>query len=193
MTNPGDSDEWWKQYGGAGLSPEPGAAGSGAQPTVGGAYEYPSLESTPEPLTEYPSQPAPQPPYPNYQQPQQPQQQQPSPQGGYYGYQQPQQQPYPQGGYYGYQAPAGYQPYGYPNQQGNNGLAIAALVLSLASFTTCGCTGFLGIIVGTMALSQINKNGQRGRGMALGGIWIGVASILLFVAYIVIIFLSEAG
>lgn len=168
MTNPGGSDEWWKLYGGAGVSPE-----SGAQPPAAGAYEYPSLPPTPDPVTEYPSQPAPQPPqpqYPNYQ------------------------QPYPQGGYYGYQSPAGYQSYGYPPyQQGTNGLAIASLCCSLASIATCGVTAIVGIVLGIAALSQINKTGQSGRGMALGGIWVGVGLVVLFVAYIVLVVVISAA
>ena len=129
------------------------------------------MPPTPESPTQYVSQPAPQQPQPQYP-----------------NYQQPQQQPYPQSGYYGYQSPAGYQSYGYPPyRQGTNGLAIASLCCSLASLG-CGVTAIVGIVLGIAALSQINKTGRSGRGMALGGIWIGVGVIVAYVAYFVFLF-----
>lgn len=63
------------------------------------------------------------------------------------------------------EAPPLYQPPGYqppPQAQGTNGFAIAALVFGLLG----GC---LALIFGPIALSQIKKTGQQGRGMAIAG------------------------
>ncbi|MFX0573151.1 DUF4190 domain-containing protein [Nocardia nepalensis] len=164
MTNPGDSDEWWKQYGGEGVSPEAGGQGSvpqypAAQPP-GSVPQYPSAP-------QYPQQPAQQPQYPSY--PQQPVA------GG--------QQPYPQTPAY----PNAYQPYGYSQQpQGNNGLAIGSLIASIIGLCSCGIGAIVGIILGVIALNQIKESGQQGRGMALAGIWIGAVAIVLWIAYIVL-------
>ncbi|MBF6192272.1 MULTISPECIES: DUF4190 domain-containing protein [Nocardia] len=170
MTNPGDSDEWWKQYGGQGVSPE-----SGAQSSV---PQYPSQEqqqpsgypSAPQYPVQPPSQPMtppPQPQYPSYQPPAQP-------------YAQPQ---------YGYQTP--YQPYGVPSQ-GTNGMAIGALISSLVGFVTCGLGSIVGIILGVIALNQVKQTGQEGRGMALAGIWIGVGAIVLGILWFVVVIIAGA-
>ncbi|MCV7030556.1 DUF4190 domain-containing protein [Mycobacterium sherrisii] len=92
--------------------------------------------------------------------------------------------PYP-GGYY--PAP------GYPGDYwpadgaavGTNGLAIASLI---ASFTglLCGIGGIVGIVLGTIALDQIKRTRQDGYGMAVAGIVIGVATLI--VGLIVMIF-----
>ncbi|MGK8521551.1 DUF4190 domain-containing protein [Nocardia asteroides] len=169
MTNPGDSDEWWKQYGGQGVSPE-----SGGQSSV---PQYPSPEQQP---SGYPSAPQ----YP-VQPPSQPMT--PPPQPQYPSYQQPA-QPYPQPNY-GYQSP--YQPYGFP-AQGTNGMAIGALISSLVGFVTCGLGSIVGIILGTVALNQIKQSGQEGRGMALAGIWIGVGAIVLGILWFVVVIIAGA-
>lgn len=49
-----------------------------------------------------------------------------------------------------------------------NGFAITALVTGIL-----GCTWFLGVIFGIIALNQIRRNGDRGRGMAIAGIVVG--------------------
>ncbi|MFB7877357.1 DUF4190 domain-containing protein [Nocardia sp. NPDC056064] len=193
MTNPGDSDEWWKQYGGSGVSPESGAPGSVPQyptaqpsqppqsPSYPSAPQYP--QQPPPSLSKQPDyqQPAPppsQPQYPNYQQPSGPQ------------YPQQPQQP----GYGGYPGP-GYQPYGaYPPPQGTNGLAIGALVSSLIGFCSCGLGSIVGIILGVMALNQIKERGGEGKGMAQAGIWIGALAIVGWVLYLVfVVVLGLAG
>ncbi|MFG1797514.1 DUF4190 domain-containing protein [Nocardia sp. NPDC049149] len=176
MTNPGDSDEWWKQYGGQGVSPDSGAQGSGAQSSV---PQYPNAEqpSGYPSAPQYPQQPA-QPMTPPPQPQQQPQ---------YQGYQQsaaPYGQPQP----YGYQ-PA-YQPYGMAPQQGTNGMAIGALIASLAGFVTCGIGSIVGIILGVIGLNQVKQTGQDGRGMALAGIWIGVGAIVLTVLWFVVVIIA---
>ncbi|MFR9754038.1 DUF4190 domain-containing protein [Nocardia sp. 004] len=168
MTNPGDSDEWWKQYSGQGISPE-----SGGQSSV---PQYPS----PEQPSNYPSAPQ----YPTQPPPMIPPQQQPQ----YPSYPQSA-SPYPQPNY-GYQSP--YQPYGAP-ARGTNGMSIAALVVSLSGFVTCGIGSIIGIILGVVALNQVKQSGEEGRGMALAGIWIGVGVIVLGILYFVLILFVGAA
>jgi hypothetical protein len=103
----------------------------------------------------------PQPPHLPYPQ-QQPPHPQAYPQQQPYGQQPYPQQPYPQQPQWG-QPPL--PPY-YPPQQpvGTNGFAIAALILSIPG-------GFvLSTIFGFVALNQIKRTGQRGRGMAVAGL-----------------------
>ena len=68
----------------------------------------------------------------------------------------------------------------------NAGLAIAALVVGILSLLTCGGLGvgaIAAIVCGHMALSSIGKarGGLGGRGMAVTGLVMGYASILLVV------------
>ncbi|MEV0355924.1 DUF4190 domain-containing protein [Nocardia sp. NPDC050697] len=184
MTNPGDSDEWWKQYGGQGVSPDSGAPGSTPQYPTPDQPGYPSAPQQPE--QQYGQQQ-------QYGQPQsQPQYGQPS----YPSYpQQPAAQPYgqPQPNY-GNQGYAGgaYQPYGYQQNQGTNGLAIASLIVSLVGLCTC-LGSIVGIVLGIMALNQIKeRGGQEGRNMALAGIWIGAGGIVLTIVYFVIVLVGSA-
>ncbi|WP_084497197.1 DUF4190 domain-containing protein [Nocardia amamiensis] len=163
MTNPGDSDEWWKQYGGQGVSPESGGQSSLPQyPNAEQPSGYPSAPQYPVQPPSQPMTPPPQPQYPSYQQPA---------------------QPYPQPNY-GYQSP--YQPYGAP-VQGTNGVAIGALISSLVGFVTCGLGSIIGVILGVVALNQIKQSGQEGRGMALAGIWIGIGAFVLGLLYFVVV------
>lgn len=66
------------------------------------------------------------------------------------------------------------------------GLAIAALVLGILALVTCGLfgvTAITAIVCGHLALSNIGKSGGAlgGRGMAISGLVMGYASILLIV------------
>lgn len=68
-----------------------------------------------------------------------------------------------------------------PHSPGTNGFAIAALVLGIIG----GC--LLGFIFGFLALRQIKKSGQDGRGMAIAGIilsalWLVVAIVVGIIA-----------
>lgn len=103
--------------------------------------------------------------------------------------------PPPPGGYgynppmppsYGYPPPIG----GYPVQQGTNGMAIAALVCSLAGPFVCGVTTILGLIFGFIGLNQIKSSGQQGRGMAIAGIIISALSIVVAVIIAVVVIMA---
>lgn len=72
----------------------------------------------------------------------------------------------------------GQQPYGYQQQPRTNGLAIAALVGGLVLAP-------LGIVLGHIALSQIKRSGEQGRGLALAGLIIGYIFTTLMVLSIV--------
>lgn len=80
-------------------------------------------------------------------------------------------------------APYGQHPGAYPpSAPGTNGFAIAALVFGIIG----GC--FLGIIFGIVALVQIGRSGQKGRGMAiaglvLSGLWIVLLGIAVAVGF----------
>lgn len=105
-------------------------------------------------------------PDPHQQQPQQPQQ--PPPYAPQYGY-----------GPYQYQ---------YPLPRPTNGFSIAALVCGIVG--ACTPLSILGLIFGMIAKRQIQERGEQGEGMATAGIvlgWIGVASILFWIAYVVFI------
>ncbi|MFO7250535.1 MAG: DUF4190 domain-containing protein [Actinomycetes bacterium] len=100
------------------------------------------------------------------------------PQGGYGqpGYGQPnpgygQPQPgYDYGQNYGYQQQPGYAGY---QPVGTNGLAVAAMILGILGFVTCGATSVLAVIFGHVALSQIKRSGEQGHGMAMTGVILG--------------------
>jgi len=62
-----------------------------------------------------------------------------------------------------------------------SGLAIAALVLGILSFFTCGITAIPAIILGIVGLVKIRKSGGRlkGNGFAIAGIAVPAASLAL--------------
>ncbi|MFG2557278.1 DUF4190 domain-containing protein [Streptomyces sp. NPDC048581] len=108
------------------------------------------------------------PPPPGPQQPQgSPEQPQgPYPQGQYpppppYAYQ-PYGPPGPHGPHGPYGPPGPYSPYGTPTPV--NGVAIGALVLGILCFVPA-----IGLVLGLIALAQIKKKGERGKGMAIAG------------------------
>ncbi|MTE12122.1 DUF4190 domain-containing protein [Nocardia aurantiaca] len=177
MTNPGDSDEWWKQYGGEGVAPEtpPPAAPQQMIPPPAGYTSDPQYQSPT--LT-----PPPQPVYPNY----------PPPQANPMPTYPPAGQQQPQG--YGY---PGYQPYGYslPVQQ-TNSLAIASLVVSiigLPSLFFClfiPVVSIVGLVLGIVSLSRLQNNQQQGRGLALGGIWVGGIGTVIGIGLLLILIIA---
>ncbi|WP_329220700.1 DUF4190 domain-containing protein [Streptomyces sp. NBC_01485] len=129
-----------------------------------------------------PPPPGPHQPQDPYQppQPQSPNPQSPNPQDPYGA---PPQAPYAQGPY-GPQAPygavpypvwgQGYSPFGRPAPV--NGVAIAALVLGILCFLPA-----VGLVLGIIALVQIKKRGERGKGMAIAGAILSSVGLALWV------------
>lgn len=74
-----------------------------------------------------------------------------------------------------------------PVEQKWNVLAIVAFVISLLSFNV------IAIVLGAIALNQIKKTGEKGRGLALAGIIIGAVSIVLYVILFITIFAVAAS
>lgn len=74
-----------------------------------------------------------------------------------------------------------------------NGLAVAGFVVSLASLLISfwGITSVVGIILSAVALSQIKKTNESGKGFALAGLIIGIIGIIImFVAFLFLVILS---
>ena len=85
------------------------------------------------------------------------------------------------------QYPYGQQGYGAypPPKSGNNGLAIAAMICGICGFL-CLIPSVVGIVLGTVSLSQIKRTQQGGRGMAITGIVVGSLWIVGFILLVVI-------
>ncbi len=77
-----------------------------------------------------------------------------------------------------------YQQPAYAQAVGTNGLAIASLICGILG------TSLVAVILGHIALSQIKKTGQEGRGMAIAGLVLGY--LALVVSVIAVIFLLVA-
>jgi hypothetical protein len=63
-------------------------------------------------------------------------------------------------------------------QPGPNGLAIASLVTAFAGFFCC-IGSIVAIVLGTIALDQIKRKRQDGFGLAVAGIVLGVAGLII--------------
>ncbi|MGH7734201.1 MAG: DUF4190 domain-containing protein [Gemmatimonadales bacterium] len=137
----------------------------------------------PEYPLHYPEYPPPPPPVPPYGYP--------SPyQAGPPGY----------GGQMGYPSP--YDPYRVPPSD-TNGLAIGSLVTSIAGvvlgipLTFLCYVGLLipivGIVLGAVALNQINRTNQQGRGLAIAGIVVGAITVVLLVVLLIAVIAMALG
>lgn len=67
----------------------------------------------------------------------------------------------------------------------NNGFAVAGLVLGIVSLFSWICclhviTCVLAVIFSAIALSQIKKTGEQGRGMAIAGLVLGIVIFVIF-------------
>ncbi|MDX3308264.1 DUF4190 domain-containing protein [Streptomyces sp. ME08-AFT2] len=85
--------------------------------------------------------------------------------------------PYPQAPYGAAPYPVwgqGYSPYGRPSAI--NGVAIAALVLGILCFLPA-----VGLVLGIIALAQIKKRGERGKGMAIAGAVLSSVGLALWI------------
>lgn len=121
-------------------------------------------------------------------QPSQPGQTQPGPPPGY-------PPPYPPTTpQYGAPPPGYSQPYpgdypdhagGYGQQPGTNTLAISSLVASCLGLF-CFIGGIIGIVLGSMALSQIKQRREGGYGLAVSGIVIGAAVVVIYLVVVAV-------
>lgn len=82
-------------------------------------------------------------------------------------------------GYPGYPGPEYLGGYG-ALRSGTNTLAIASLATSIAGVLCCGISSIVGIVLGTIALNQIKQTREEGYGLAVAGIVIGVAALLIY-------------
>ena len=87
-----------------------------------------------------------------------------------------QQQPAPYG-----QQPYSQQPYGAPTEK-YNVLAIVSLVTGILFIS------LVAIITGHLALSQINKSQEKGRGLAIAGLVLGYVGILVSILLFFFVF-----
>jgi Domain of unknown function (DUF4190) len=143
-----------------------------------GATGYPSLEDyapqpDPNPPVDYPPDaglppPVYPPPYPGA--------------PGYPGY--PGYSGYPGvPGYY----PGAYDPYRPMKPPGTNGMAIAALAVSLGSLVLfCGIPSIVAVILGVVAMSQTRHTDQEGFGLALAGTIIGAVPTVFWLLFLLL-------
>ena len=91
---------------------------------------------------------------------------------------------------YGETAPAYGQPapaYGQPPAAKTNTLAIVSLIASIAGIVILwGIGSIAGVICGHISLSQIKKTGEQGRGMAIAGLIVGYAGIVLAIIGVIV-------
>ncbi|MGA1837552.1 DUF4190 domain-containing protein [Herbiconiux sp. 11R-BC] len=71
--------------------------------------------------------------------------------------------------------------------QKTNVLSIVALVLSILSFN------IIAVIIGAIALSQIKKTGESGRGLAIAGIIIGAIGVIFWIIIIIVVAVAAAA
>lgn len=106
--------------------------------------------------------------------PHQPQGSPEQPQGPYAQGQYPPPSPYPHGAPGPYPYP--FHPYGpYGNPAPVNGVAIGSLVLGILCFVPA-----VGLVLGLIALVQIKKKGERGKGMAIAGSVLSSVGLVLW-------------
>ena len=69
-----------------------------------------------------------------------------------------------------------------------NGLALAGFIVSLASLliNLWGIVGLTGMILSIVGLTQINKNGHKGKGLAITGIVVGAIGVV-YAIYVIIV------
>ncbi len=103
-------------------------------------------------------------------------------------------QPSPYGQAPGYAQPYGVVPgYGYPAPPKTNTLAIVSLVSSIAGIVILyGIGSIAGVITGHLAISQIKRTNEGGRGLAIAGLIIGYVGVA-FTAFLLIILFAIWG
>jgi Domain of unknown function (DUF4190) len=88
---------------------------------------------------------------------------------------------------YGQPHPGGYPQPGYPGgyapQSETNALAIASLIASLVGLLF-PISSIVGIVLGAVAISQIKHTRQPGYGLAVAGIVVGIATVVIYVVFV---------
>jgi len=103
------------------------------------------------------------------------------------------QQSYGQAPYDPKYGPPAYNPYSNYQPPPSNGMAIASFITSLAgTFLLCGVSGIVGIILGVIALNRSKQLQGAGRGMAIAGIVIGAAQLVLAIGFAVVVLILVA-
>lgn len=93
----------------------------------------------------------------------------------------------------GYGTPVTMVPGGYiPVQRHTNGMAHASLISSLVGTAFCGIGWIFGIIFGHIALSQIKRTGDDGRGLAIAGLIVSYTTLALIVVVVVVVAIASA-
>lgn len=71
---------------------------------------------------------------------------------------------------------------------GNNGKAIASMILGIAGIFTCGLASIVAVILGHISRGEIKRSGGReqGSGMALAGLILGYIMLALLAGFIII-------
>jgi hypothetical protein len=64
-------------------------------------------------------------------------------------------------------------------------LAIGSLVASVLGLC-CGIGSIVGIVLGVIAMNQVKQSGEKGHGLAIAGIAVGVVSLLLSVLWTIV-------
>ena len=87
-----------------------------------------------------------------------------------------------------------YRPYGMPMNNRMNGYAVAGFVLSCVALVLM-CVfpplSILGIVFSTLGLSQIKKSFQRGKGLAVAGLTIGMITTVFSVFLYAMVFIES--
>jgi hypothetical protein len=83
--------------------------------------------------------------------------------------------------------PGAYDPYRPMKPPGTNGMAIAALAVSLGSLVLfCGIPSIVAVILGVIAMSQTRRTGQEGFGLALAGTIIGAVPTVFWLLFLLL-------
>lgn len=75
-------------------------------------------------------------------------------------------------------------------------MAIASMILGIASLVLGGCLWFfpilpiLAIVFGHVSLAQINRQGTPGKGMAIAGMVTGYVGLLIALLVLLLVFLG---
>jgi formate hydrogenlyase subunit 3/multisubunit Na+/H+ antiporter MnhD subunit len=89
----------------------------------------------------------------------------------------------------GYGQPGGYPPA--PQQQGSNGVAIAALVTGILSMVCLPPLGFVAVVLAIMGLSKAKSMNGNGKGLAIGGLVTGIIGILATIVIALVLIFAE--